>query len=133
VSNGPKVHHIGIVVDDVDEAVDFLTETLGLEVRMRVELAEGRGAFLKCGNIDIEVVQYLEEGRQAAALQNAPARIEHICFHTDDADSSYAGLTAKGVEVVAPPKDWKGRKSFFTKPETCDGVMYQFRQPTDGG
>src|SRR5262245_9497220 len=124
------VHHIGIVVDDLDEAVRFMTGVLGLEVREWIDVPGGRGAFLPCGAVELELLQYLDPKRQANVLGGVDARIEHIAFHVDDADAAYAALIEHGVRAKAPPKDWKGRKSFFTTPETSDGVTYQFREPT---
>lgn len=128
-----RVHHVGVVVDDLDEAIAFMRDVLNLEPESVTDLGSGQVAWLRCGPVMLELVHYSDPQRRRQRLGDAPAVIEHIAFHTDDADTTYAELAAKGVTFEGPPRSWRDRRSFFTKPESCDGVMYQFRQPiTDG-
>ena len=57
------------------------------------------------------------------------ARIEHIAVEVDDLAAAAAALRAKGVEFTTPqPLGAAGMSFYFTRPETTDGVMYQFIQ-----
>ena len=124
-----RIHHVGIVVDDLRESIAFMRDVLGLEAEDVLDLGPGQVAWVRCGTVMLELLQYSDPARRRERLGDAPAVIEHIAFHTDDADATYAELAAKGVTFEGPPRVWKDRKSFFTKPESCDGVMYQFREP----
>lgn len=128
--NDLRVHHVGVIVDEMTDAVAFLSNILGLKVSDVLDVGPGLVAWAEAGDIHIELIQYSDPKLQAR-LGDAPAKIEHIAFHTDDADATYAELASKGVEFAGPPKAWNDRKSFFTTPESCDGVMYQFRQPIE--
>jgi catechol 2,3-dioxygenase-like lactoylglutathione lyase family enzyme len=126
-----RIHHIGVVVDDIEEARTFLQDVLGIQVDEVIDLGPGKVAWAPCGDVQIELLEYLEPERKRKRLGSAEAVIEHICFHVDDADTEYAELASKGVEFAGPPKVWNDRKAFFTTPGSCDGVMYQFREPVD--
>ncbi|MCK4914837.1 MAG: VOC family protein, partial [Candidatus Eisenbacteria sp.] len=59
-----RVDHISIVVEDFDKAYDFYVNQLGLEV-LKVEESELHGvkaAFLKIGDMMIEIIRPLGEG-----------------------------------------------------------------------
>jgi methylmalonyl-CoA/ethylmalonyl-CoA epimerase len=126
-----RIHHVGVVVDDIAQAKAFLEGILGIEVGDVIDLGPGKVAWAPCGEVQIELLEYLDPEYKRKKLGAADAKIEHICFHTDDADAEYAELAEKGVEFAGPPKAWNDRKSFFTTAQSCDGVMYQFREPIE--
>ena len=126
-----RIHHIGVVVDDIEEARAFLENILGIRVGETIDLGPGKVAWAPCGEVQIELLEYLEPEYKRKRLGAAEALIEHICFHVDDVDAEYAELAEKGVTFAGPPNVWNDRKSFFTTRESCDGVMYQFREPVD--
>src|SRR5579859_681351 len=82
-------------VPDVEKARAFYTEKLGLEVEdqapdfVQFKQPMGNGASFALG-----------KGEDAAILQGA-----ELWWYVDDADKTYAGLAAQGVEVVSKPTD----------------------------
>ena len=40
MSVGKRIHHIGIVVDNLGDAVNFLTDTVGLDVTQTLDIPE---------------------------------------------------------------------------------------------
>lgn len=130
-----QIHHIGVVVDDLDEAITFYTDILGAEVGEITDLGPkaGRVAFAQCGAVQVELIDYAPGERRRDRLGDQEAVIEHIAFHVDSADDAYAELAAKGVGFAGPPNSWHDRRTFFTTSQTCDGVMYQFREPIEPG
>jgi catechol 2,3-dioxygenase-like lactoylglutathione lyase family enzyme len=135
MSNGLRIHHIGVVVDDISDATAFLTDVLGITVGEIVDLGPGTGrvAMAPCGPVQIELIEYADPERRRARLGDDVARIEHIAFDVADAEKVRAELAAKGVGFAGPTRVRPDCTTFFTTPETCDGVMYQFRQPHDRG
>lgn len=125
-----RIDHIGVIVDDLDEATRTLRDVLGLAEGDRVERPNLRSAFFSCGGTEIELVEILDEAERRDRLGDASARIEHIAFEVDDIDATYAALTALGVEAKAPPRAAERYRMFFTRPETIDGIGYQFVQRT---
>jgi catechol 2,3-dioxygenase-like lactoylglutathione lyase family enzyme len=127
-----RLDHIGIVVDDLDEAVAFLTGTLGLAPGPTIDLPERgtRAAFVEFENASIELIELSEGEARDRRLGRGQARIEHVGIEVDDPDATFETLGGQGVEFTAPPERrvtaWDTRKYFFTKPESSDGVIYQF-------
>jgi catechol 2,3-dioxygenase-like lactoylglutathione lyase family enzyme len=132
-SGKQRIHHVGIVVDDLEQAVDFLTRVVGLEVSRRAEAPERgglRAAFLPWGDVQVELLEFSEPETRGRRLGDAAARIEHIAVEVDDADATFERLRGEGVEFTTPAPQAMGEtKTFFTVAETTDGVMYQFIGP----
>ena len=130
---GKRIHHIGIVVDNLGAAVSFLTDTVGLEVTQTLDIPERGGlkaAFLPWGNAQIELIEVSEPEVRRTRLGDSAARIEHIAVEVDDLAAAAAALAAKGVEFTTEqPLGGAGMTFYFTRPETTDGVIYQFIQP----
>jgi catechol 2,3-dioxygenase-like lactoylglutathione lyase family enzyme len=118
------------VVDDLAEAKEFATSKLGLELVREIDVPERgmRAAFFAAGDVQIEYLELTEayeEGRRA--LRGEPARIDHLAFAVDDAGETFEELEAKGISFrTSAPDGVAGATFFFTKPETSDGVLYQF-------
>lgn len=129
---GKRIHHIGIVVDNLGDAVSFLTDTVGLEVTQTLDVPERGGlkaAFLPWGNAEIELIELSERDARRTRLGEGAARIEHIAIEVDDLAATAAELAAKGVGFTTEqPLAAAGMTFLFTRPETTDGVMYQFIQ-----
>jgi catechol 2,3-dioxygenase-like lactoylglutathione lyase family enzyme len=131
MSEDRRIHHIGIVVDNIEEACEFLSVKLGITVGDVEDLGPGKVAWAPCGDVQLELLEYKDPEYKRKHLGAADALIEHIAFHVDDADAEYLKLRDKGIEFRGLPNSWHDRKTFFTTPESCDGVMYQFREPID--
>ena len=132
MSVGKRIHHIGIVVDNLGDAVSFLTDTVGLEVTQTLDIPERGGlkaAFLPWGNAQIEMIEVSEPEARRTRLGDSAARIEHIAIEVDDLAATAAALAAKGVGFTSEqPLAAAGMTFYFTRPETSDGVIYQFIQ-----
>lgn len=128
-----RMHHIGLIVDDLDQAVDFLTGTLGLGVNRTLDNSASTGAkaaFLNCGPVEIELIELIDDEQRQARLGDGPARVEHIAVEVDDIDAAFEELAAKGVEFTTPaPRQSGAFRTFTTTEATSDGLRYQFLQP----
>lgn len=132
-----RIDHIGIVVEDMGEAVGFLAETLGLALPRVVELPEFgmTTAFFRCGDVDIELIGMTDPEARKRRLGDGRARIEHVAIRVDDLEEMSATLREKGVgltgipnvEFVHPmPLRVGSRLNVWTDPATTGGVVYQF-------
>ncbi len=110
------MEHVGIVVDDLEAAIEFFVE-LGLEpggkgqvegswVDRIVALDDVKAelAMLRApdGDGEIELVKFHSPATPAGdshAPSNAPG-LRHLAFLVDDIDEVVAGLQARGVEFV---------------------------------
>lgn len=93
-----KIHKIAVVTDDVEGAVRFYTETLGLEVMERFpNEGDDDYVFLKAGDIILELMPQ--------KTMQVPAGFHHLSFAVDSVDASAQALADKGVSMVKEPFD----------------------------
>ena len=116
------VHHAGLVVPDMGEAISFFVDVLGCTLVHVLPPVRGEGdwmrqhlgvhpdsvleviAFLRCGKgSNIELFQYAAPDRRATPPGNADVGAAHFCFEVDDIDTAVAALRAQGVEVQGDP------------------------------
>jgi methylmalonyl-CoA/ethylmalonyl-CoA epimerase len=132
------VHHVGIIVADLDSAVAFATELLGLEVEKRVTLAPERTeiVFLRCGDVLLELIEISDPDVRSrrARIPGAKAEIEHVALAVEDLDAVVAELIEEGVaftagagkvEATTEPLEVAGTRSLFTSRRTSAGILVQ--------
>lgn len=110
----PKLDHVAVRVSDLDTAVVFYTEKLGLPLKFReVDAAHGEAfAFLTLEGGDIELLQRLYDSSNADGPAN-PVPVEPFCPHlaiaTDDMDETMAMLADRGVPILKGPLEIPGK------------------------
>jgi glyoxylase I family protein len=119
-----RIHHVGVVVDDLANAEEFLGDVLGLVKVNAVDRPDLRSSFYDCNGTQIEVIEILDDDARAQRLGDAGARIEHIALAVSDLDATLEALAARGV-VVRETRVTAGRRTTWTVAATSDGVMYQ--------
>jgi catechol 2,3-dioxygenase-like lactoylglutathione lyase family enzyme len=110
------VHHVGICVSEIEPALAFYTEVLGLEQLPRPDLGLP-GAWLQCGDQQVHLMELpLPEGKG-----------QHFAFRVDDIDTAVADLVAKGFSV-SPINEMVGicRQAMTHDPS---GNMVELNQP----
>ena len=103
-----KADHFAFQVSDMDEAIRFYTETLGLKLLFR-ELDEVHHevyAFLELDGGNLELVQLLDENNRPIPLTKHEIRkpyCPHIAIKTEDMEQLVLRLKEKKVPVVKGP------------------------------
>lgn len=122
-----RLDHVGIVVDDLDEAKRFVGGILGLQLIREREVPERkrRTASYQCGDVEIELIVDLDPEQKERSLDGAPARIEHVGLDVGDMEATIASLAAAGVRMRGAPLQRGSRLNAWTDPATTDGVVYQ--------
>jgi methylmalonyl-CoA/ethylmalonyl-CoA epimerase len=123
------INHVGIVVDNLEEAIRFASRTFGLTVERRAAVPERQvaTAFLRWGGIALELIEHNDPQLRAERLGDATARIDHIAVEVENLDAYVTDLHARGIATLTPgPIRQAGRHTIFTDPKTTDGVTYQF-------
>lgn len=111
---------VNFYVRDVETSVRFYSELFGFKESFRTpetgppEHVELRLGGLLLGLASIEAAR----GVHGLPAGSGPARAE-ICLWTDDVDTMYADLVAKGVPSLHSPHDFLGRLrvAWFTDPD----------------
>lgn len=110
----PPVEQVGIVVRDIDKAIEFYSATFGwgpFEVsEVSLEGCNYRGkptdcrmkmAMAQSGPIEIELIQVLEgETAHTEFLREKGEGIQHLRFSVDDLDGILAEYAEQGIEPV---------------------------------
>lgn len=128
-----KIHHVGIVVRNLEDAYKFYRDTLGLHVHKEavVEDQGVKAALLTIGNSEIELLEPISEnGGVAKFLERRGEGLHHICFETDDVAAELAATKAKGIALIdqTPRKGLAGMICFL-HPKANNGVLIEYAQP----
>ena len=133
-----RVDHISIVVEDFDAAYDFYANTLGLEV-LKVEDSELHGvkaAFLRVGDMMIEIIRPLGEGAIADFLEKRGPGFHHVAFEVEDLPKALEDVAGNGLRVLGPPKPGiHGGRISFLHPKDTQGTMVELcdKKEFEGG
>jgi methylmalonyl-CoA/ethylmalonyl-CoA epimerase len=131
-----RIHHAGIVVEQLKEAYRFYREVLGLPLLREAELADQgvRAALLSAGDTEIELLEPTRGDTGVARfLEKRGEGLHHVCFDTPDVDGDLDDLSRRGVELLdrAPRPGLAGRIAFL-HPRACDGVLVELATPPAG-
>ena len=130
-----KISHIAIVVPDLDNALEFWVETLGLPLA-HVEHVPDQDvdvAFLPSGASEIELLEPISESSGVARfLEKRGPGMHHICFEVDDIEEMLAKMKAAGVPLIneEPTIGTGGKKIAFVHPKGTGGVLVELYELT---
>lgn len=130
-----KINHIALVVDDIEEALEFWHDALGLDLS-HVEDVPGENsmvAFLPAQESEVELVKPTNEDSGIARfLKNHGPGMHHICFEVYDIEETMAHLKSKGVRLInqSPEIGTGGKKIAFVHPDSTHGVLVELYQLT---
>jgi methylmalonyl-CoA/ethylmalonyl-CoA epimerase len=102
-----KVHHVGLSVRDLDEAIGFWGEIFGFELDFKVDIPAIRAkiAFVKRDGFRIELFE-IENSAGVPAERLKPNTdlqtqgTKHICFSVEDVQGALEKLHERDVEIV---------------------------------
>jgi methylmalonyl-CoA epimerase len=130
-----KIHHVGIVVRDLEAAYRFYRDTLGLEVHKTAEVKDQgvKAALLTVGHSEIELLEPIDpKGTVARFLEKRGEGMHHICFETDDVEKELAAAKAKGIPLIdEKPRAGLAGMICFLHPKATAGVLIEYAQPID--
>jgi methylmalonyl-CoA epimerase len=124
-----KIDHIGVVVQDIRQALEAYEAALGLPLREVADIPDQkvRVAFLPVGESNVELVQPLTaDSGIARFLEKRGEGVHHICLEVGDIEAAMARLREHGVELIdeAPRKGIHGRVA-FVHPKGMHGVLIE--------
>jgi methylmalonyl-CoA/ethylmalonyl-CoA epimerase len=129
-----KINHVAIVVAEIESALTFWRDALGLEVDHIEEVPSQKSvvAFLPLGESEVELVKpATEDSGVAKFLAERGGGMHHICFEVDDIEDMLGELKAKGVRLInETPLELPGRKMAFVHPKAAGGVLVELYEVT---
>ena len=113
------VAHVGLYIKDVERSIKFYQEILGFEMIRRFTSLEGNlMAFMKSGNLIIELIQHVEW------MDRKDGLFDHIAMEVTDIEAVSEALKAKGITFEAD--------IYYDSLVTDAGVKYQAFRGPDG-
>ena len=98
-----KLHHIGIVVKNIQESLGELTRYLDFE---SITLPSSVGSqkvnicFLKTNNVFLELIEPAQENSPISNFSNKGGGFHHLCFEVDDIHLELEKMKKNGVHIV---------------------------------
>lgn len=133
-----RIDHIAIAVRDIDAALAFYRDTLGIAPSEIKDVpTEGvRIAFLPMGGPDgskIELIQPLDPANSIGRFIDKHGEGQHhICLAVADIDAALAQLQAEGVPVLdQTPRIAAEGRAVFIHPRGAHGVLVELVQPAE--
>ncbi|TMC00257.1 MAG: methylmalonyl-CoA epimerase [Chloroflexi bacterium] len=130
-----KIHHIGIAVHSLDEALKFYRDTFGLHVHAQDTVQDQgvKAALLTIGSSEIELLEPLSpESAVGRFLARKGEGLHHICFQTPDVDGDLQALKEKSVELVdQQPRRGIAGMICFLHPKASRGVLVELATPME--
>ena len=110
-----RIDHVGITVSDLDRALGFYRDLLGLRVIAETTVAEPEVAELlgldsvqlRIADLDsgdgrtVELLQYLQPKGRRIAYESSDSATAHVAFTVDDLAAVHERLTSTGATIVS--------------------------------
>ena len=130
-----RIDHLGIIVADLDAAIDRLEPVFGRpDVVKELPDVGLRVAEFHTENVTVELLMYTERGDVGLARRTMGDRLglNHVSARVADVDGAVAALKLKGFEPMDgfPRQGSHGRVAFF-HPDAVTGLLFEVCQPDD--
>lgn len=125
--------HVGIAVADVNEALAFYREALGLEVTgvETVASQQVRARFVAAGGAALELLEATADTSPIARFvaRRGPG-LHHVTLRVDDLAAALARLKAHGARLIdeTPRAGAEGALVAFVHPSSAHGVLVELKQ-----
>jgi methylmalonyl-CoA epimerase len=128
-----RIDHVGIAVDDLEEAVERYRRTLGVEPshRERVDSQGVEEVLFPVGDSFIQLVSPLAPDTPVGRfLTRRGPGLHHVGYRVDDVGGALRHLRSEGVRLVdeEPRPGSRGTTVAFVHPEGMGGVLVELVQ-----
>lgn len=124
-----KINHVGIAVKDIEEALKFWRDAMGIELQHieEVESQKVKVAFLPVGESEVELLEATAEDTGVAKfITEKGGGMHHLCIEVDDITAKLTELKGKGIRLInEEPVELPGRKMAFVHPKATGGVLLE--------
>jgi methylmalonyl-CoA epimerase len=122
------IHHLGVAVSDLDEAIATYERLFGARVEHRDALAEQgvEAASLLVGESRVELLAPTGEDTPVGRfLARRGEGMHHVALETHDVDATIRQLAAAGAELIdqIPRRGLFGLEVAFVHPSAIHGVL----------
>ena len=125
-----KMQHVGICVHHIDDLIEKLEKTVGVNSVSIVEMPARfqRSAYVKIGQAN-DVLEIMEpmgtDGTVYNFLEKHGEGIHHLSFKVDSVEETAAAFEAIGCKIIG-----RGQGVAFVHPKTNNGILYELVDDT---
>ena len=101
-----KLHHIGIVVKNIQESLGELTKFLDFKettVPIGVKSQKVNVCFLKTSDVFIELIEPITNDSPVKIFSESGGGFHHLCFEVDNILEEIETMKQKGARVIVEP------------------------------
>jgi methylmalonyl-CoA epimerase len=131
MTQAPRIAHVGVAVSDLEAALAFYRDILGLEPQP-AETADGATIVsFSLGESRIELLAPLQPGSPIAKfLERRGPGIHHICYRVPDLDAALAACHRHGYRLIdeSPRLGAGGHRIAFLHPKSTSGILLELTE-----
>ena len=131
------IHHVAVAVRNLDAALVFYRDILGLPVGRQAVVADQgvKAALLPVGEDEIELLEPTNpSGGVARFLEKKGEGIHHLCVETTDIAAALRQAKAANLPLIDQvPRQGLAGTIGFLHPGATQGVLVELAQPAEGG
>ena len=127
----PRIAHVGVAVPDLDAALAFYRDVLGLSPHPTEEADGAAIASLPFGEAEVELLAPLRPDSPIARfLDRRGPGIHHLCYRVADLDAALAACRQAGYRLVdeVPRIGAGGRRIAFVHPNATAGILLELTE-----
>ena len=131
-----RIDHIGVAVEDLDEAIALYGERLGMPLQHR-ETVEEQGVeavLLGVGESHVELLRPLGPDTAVGKfLERSGPGLHHVAYGTDDIESALGAARDAGLRLIdaRPRIGIRGSRVAFLHPKSTGGVLTELVEPPE--
>jgi methylmalonyl-CoA/ethylmalonyl-CoA epimerase len=131
-----RIDHIGVAVDDLDEAISLYRDRLGMPLQHRetVEQLGVEAVLLGIGEGHVELLRpALPDSPVGRFLERRGPGMHHVAYQTDDIDTALESVRESGLQLVdeRPRPGIRGSRVAFVHPKSTGGVLIELVEPAE--
>ena len=122
------IHHLGVAVDNLDQAVTTYERLFGAQVEYRETVSEQgvEAASLRIGSDRVELLAALSDDTPVGKfLAKRGPGMHHVAYEVEDVNVALGELAAEGAELIdaQPRRGLFGLEVAFVHPDAVHGVL----------
>jgi methylmalonyl-CoA/ethylmalonyl-CoA epimerase len=132
-----RIDHIGVAVDDLDEAIALYGERFGMPLEHRETVQEQgvEAVLLGAGESHVELLRPLGPDTAVGKfLAKSGPGLHHVAYGTDDIESALEAVRSAGLELIddRPRAGMRGSRVAFLHPKSTGGVLTELVEAPEG-
>jgi methylmalonyl-CoA/ethylmalonyl-CoA epimerase len=129
-----RIDHIGVAVEDLDEALTLYRDRLGMPVhhREKVEQFGVEAALVGIGDGYVELLEPVSADTSVGRfLERHGPGMHHVAYETRDIDSALESVREAGLELIdeRPRAGIRNSRVAFVDPKSTGGVLTELVEP----